>query len=603
MARGDGYKIIKRKRGGRELGNYQIRVYVPAQWQHAVGQPEVLRSLGTGDRRVAAQLAPQVVAGLYADWQRMAGDAPSATPGAPTAVAVRVGYDDMLAAMEERRRAWPTSDDEYAARLSEREADLKRLTRRLQDGDLAQWEQVADRAIVSRGLPIAKGGEDYSTFVQTIAEASIDAVGVFMRRAGGELDAAPRTAIVQAIKTKEAAQAKPGETLLELFELWAAEMLAKREKRADTVNQDRKVIERFAAFVGADRDVRSITPLEIAEYRDTLRDLPPKWMSKRELRDLDMRKAAKRAREMGMSRNAFTNINKHLSTISPLYRWLAKQPKWAGLANPCNGLFYDKVGGKNPRPPFKTATLNQILGSPLFTGFQANGEEHVPGALRADDWRYWVPLVCLFTGARIGEIAQLRLGDISQERGVWFFHIRHDEEEGLTTKSGETRVAAVHPLLERIGLLAFHRRRVEAAGGGLDAPLFPELEPNSRGQIGDTPSRWWRKYLRKIGVKDGRDGQGSHSFRHTLADRLRGEAELMDNQTAVCLGHSIKTTTSAYGTLSQGTVKMLKGWMHAVRFDGVNFEHLIAAEETRKAATDQSGATQVPIAEGGTAHH
>jgi len=46
---------------------------------------------------------------------------------------------------------------------------------------------------------------------------------------------------------------------------------------------------------------------------------------------MDMRAAALKARELDLSRMAFTNINKHLSTVSPLFKHLAKQPKWAGL--------------------------------------------------------------------------------------------------------------------------------------------------------------------------------------------------------------------------------------------------------------------------------
>src|SRR5688572_28084650 len=117
MARGEGFSIIKRRRGGRELSNYQVRVQVPAEWQQVVGRKEILRSLGTGDRRAAVQLAPQIVAGLYVEWQRIAGGASSAVMGDPKALAVRIAFDGMLTAMEERRRAWPTNDAEYAARL------------------------------------------------------------------------------------------------------------------------------------------------------------------------------------------------------------------------------------------------------------------------------------------------------------------------------------------------------------------------------------------------------------------------------------------------------------------------------------------------------
>ena len=195
-------------------------------------------------------------------------------------------------------------------------------------------------------------------------------------------------------------------------------------KRADTINQDRKAIEQFSKFVGKDRSIRSITALEIAAYRNVLRNLPPKWQNNKQLADLPIRNAALKARELGLPPTAFTTVNKHLSTISPLYK-----PAWAGLGNPCLGLFHDKVKDKNRRRSFSTDHLNAILKSPLFV-------EHLPGNTHADDWRRWIPLICMFSGARIREITQLRIGDVRQERGTWFVHIRHDDAAGLVTKGG-----------------------------------------------------------------------------------------------------------------------------------------------------------------------
>jgi integrase len=83
----------------------------------------------------------------------------------------------------------------------------------------------------------------------------------------------------------------------------------------------------------------------------------------------------------------------------------------------------------------------------------------------------------------------------------------------------------------------------------------------------------WR-YLRAIGVKDKADGYGAHSLRHTLADRLRSEAELLDNEIAVCLGHDQKSTTGGYGRLSQGTVTKLHQWYEGGTWEGVGLSPL-----------------------------
>ena len=75
----------------------------------------------------------------------------------------------------------------------------------------------------------------------------------------------------------------------------------------------------------------------------------------------------------------FAPITISQSDYQSVQNWLGEQPAWAGLINPCNGLFHKGVKGKNRRPSFSTDTLNVILGSPLFTGFLDEANEHKPG--------------------------------------------------------------------------------------------------------------------------------------------------------------------------------------------------------------------------------
>lgn len=552
-------------------GTWYVRRAVPAALRK-VGEPKLLmKSTGTSDRQEAKRRAHPILA----DWEaRFRAGSTAALPRTPSndeleSVAVMVGYD-MAREHEAGRRLdaaraggdrWQRYQRRTAINLSS-------------SGDGAAVRGLADAAIEDLGLDLATDSEGYAKLCEYLASARHAALHTSYRVAHGEGAAEPDGGIVERVRQRSSATAKAGETLLELFERWAAERLAKGEKRADTVNQDRKVIEQLSGFVGKDRAVVSITPQDVFDYREALRSLPPKWTAHKELKRLNMRDAAAKARELDLPQMAFTTVNKHLSTISPLYKWLAGQPTWVGLKNPCDGLFHDKVKGKNPRPPFTTPVLNKILQSPLFAGFLADGCEHKPGNQHANDWRKWAPLVAMFTGARIGEIAQLRIGDVRQEHGVWMIHIAHDDSAGQSTKSGHSRPAAVHSKLEAIGFLAFVEHQRKRAGGDGLAQLFPELKPNNRGQIGAEPSRWWRDYLSVIGVKQGRDGIGAHSFRHELADRLRDEAQLLDNEVAVCLGHSVKSTTGGYGQLRQGTVTMLKDWIEAVRWEGVEFGRL-----------------------------
>ncbi len=546
---------------------------VPKSVRHQVGKSIIQFSLGTADPREAGALAQEKRNQLMREWGLLGTSSTRAPATQLSKVAVEIGFDSYLGALDDARRAWPKSFAEYEARLEQVETTRRRYVREILDGEYGRWEAVADNATSKRYLALTKGSSEYADFVAMLAEATVDALDVFERRAGGELGAQPTSTAVN--RSRDVA--KPNEDLMSLFERWGAERLAKGEKRIDTVNQDRKVVEQFTQFVGADRAVPSISPQDIFDYREALRDLPPKWTANKRLKGLPMAAAAAKARELDLPRLKYTTINKHLSTISPLFKWLASQPQWVGVKNPCDGLFHDKVKGKNRRPSFTTPVLNRILQSPLFSGFLCDGEEHLAGNCHADDWRKWIPLVCMFTGARIGEIAQLRIGDVRQEHGVWFIHIAHGGEQ--STKSGKSRSSAVHSKLQGLGFLSFVERQRKRAGGSATAQLFPELKPNSRGQISGEASRWWRDYLTAIGVKQGPDGIGAHSFRHELSDRLREEAQLLDNEIGVVLGHSVSSTTSGYGRLPQGTVSMLSGWMEAVQWTGVQFDRIAAPSE------------------------
>ena len=237
-----------------------------------------------------------------------------------------------------------------------------------------------------------------------------------------------------------------------------------------------------------------------------------------------------------------------MCSASPFFDWLKSDRGGRRVTvNPFADLHIDtsKLKKANARPPFTAAQITRIINSPLFTGFLADGKEHLPGNQHSDDWRKWIPLICLFSGARIGEIAQLHVDDIVKIEGTWCAELRHDEAAGLRTKSDKTRIVALHSTLIRIGVLDFVQRQKQRAEHDGNRQLFFELECGDREQFGDMPSKWWRRYLGKIGVKprEGKDGFGSHSFRHTIADQLRAAGHLDQVFGPLIMGHSTSSVT------------------------------------------------------------
>ena len=75
----------------------------------------------------------------------------------------------------------------------------------------------------------------------------------------------------------------------------------------------------------------------------------------------------------------------------------------------------------------------------------------------------WVPLLCAMTGARVGEMMQLRREDVFIDGGVW--SIKVTEDAGNLKNASSERVVPVHPSLIERGFLVF-------ASGQPKGPMF-----------------------------------------------------------------------------------------------------------------------------------
>jgi integrase len=156
----------------------------------------------------------------------------------------------------------------------------------------------------------------------------------------------------------------------------------------------------------------------------------------------------------------------------------------------------------------------------------------------------WVPWLCAYSGARAGEITQLRGADV-QRRGE-FYVMRLTPDAG-TIKTREARTVPLHEHLIEQGFIEF----VEARGKG---PLFYETGPDEhstnnpmrpkRPRAGRTRARL-AKWIRTLGIDDP-EVQPNHAWRHAfkqIAERSGISSRIHD----VITGHAAKTTAEEYG--------------------------------------------------------
>lgn len=210
------------------------------------------------------------------------------------------------------------------------------------------------------------------------------------------------------------------------------------------------------------------------------------------------------------------NINKVLSRASTLLHW----GKLNGFLpeNYAEGLALAKEKRSDEyRQPY-TAEEVRLVREAVLAG--THGTDKHP-------WQKWIPLLLMYQGMRINEVAQLALADFDEVDGIPVVHIREGAGQRLKTLAAK-RTIPIHPELIRLGLLD-HIGELRKRSGTVRA--WPQL-PGGRDGYGQAASRFYARFRAKLGLS-----KDAHSFRHTVIHKLR-ETGAPEDLIADMVGHS-----------------------------------------------------------------
>ena len=209
-----------------------------------------------------------------------------------------------------------------------------------------------------------------------------------------------------------------------------------------------------------------------------------------------------------------TTINKHLGNLSSFMIWCVNNGYCN--TNPFTGMkIKQKKSVRDERDRFTELELKEM--------FSKQNYLHYTKVEKDSYYRYWVPLIGVFTGMRSGEICSLYLDNIREISGNqrskrWCFDILEEPnrpDKKLKNQSSR-RIVPIHDTLLELGFIDFitllkkdtERKRV-----------FEELI-YSEGTYGRSISRFFNnRYLPLLGIKT--DKNGFHSFRHSVIDHLK----------------------------------------------------------------------------------
>jgi integrase len=590
----------------RRGGAYSARLRVPADLVERIGRKELTKGLGTSDPHEAKRKVRAVVDEWlrhfdYLRRQRLVTNEDIATaPGAhydaallrddqaraltpteadleaqrerATLEAERIGLDvtDALAVLDVALEAMVVADRRMGAgsiaaksRLIQRDA----LRDHLSKGETAMVEHETDAYLVRNNLVALHGSKERNALSRNIMRAEVEALERAIERDHGNYAGEPRDSIVKDTNTPRIAPAPQGETILDIFAIYRAEN--PRNVTEDTLNQARRDLGWFVDLVGDHMPVTAFNKKNVRDFKALLIKFPVRGSEINVFEGLSFPQIVQANEKHGKQVLKNRTVNRYLASVSAFCKWLVSNGYLD--TNPVEGMSLAK-GVENGAVPYTIDQLNTLFRSPLFTGCKTLkfwSDMAKPGPVLIRDYRFWLPLIMLYSGARPAEIAQLNLTDVRHEHGHWIMHITTDGHDGKRVKTKSSmRVVPIHQELIRLGLIKYHDE-MHAAG---ETRLFPTAERNPRGQMVGDFSREFSKYLTRIGMKDGR-GLSLYSFRHGVADAFR-RGGYLDEQFGFMLGHGKASMTGRYGNLPQGMIEQRVELINAISYPGLQLDHL-----------------------------
>ncbi|SEM22342.1 Phage integrase, N-terminal SAM-like domain [Roseovarius azorensis] len=476
-----------------DSGIYYIRVRVPADLTASVGRAEVSKSLRTREPAEAKERFAIEYAAFQCRWAALRAKPEPLTLKQIVSLSGRV-YQRLMETLDEE--PGETSIWEHVAQLNKQAAS--------DDSALELWYgQTVDEVLFEEGIAIDQTSR--KRLITETQRAWEQATEQLHKRSQGDFSPDPNAnRFPEWASEKKPPKSASGSTLSDLFDRWKKDHLA-NGKTENTVKDFAQKLEALKNYLGHE-DVERISPREISEWTDYLRH------------------------ERGL--NPKTVSAKYLAAVKTVFR--LAHSKFLIESDPTNSVSVKiptKV--KSRSSGFTEAEAKCVL-SAANKVFEhpSNMAHHNKLACR------WVPWICAYTGARAGEITQLRKEDLTVVNGIPQLTIT---PEAGSVKAGMYRAVPVHPHLQEIGLLDFIASAKSGYlfhSGGSTTAEAKKRSGNARDKI----AVWVRE---SVGITDERI-QPNHAWRHRFKTVGRN-ADIAPEYLGAIQGHAGRTAGENYG--------------------------------------------------------
>lgn len=557
-----------------EVWHYFRRV--PVHLVPLLGKKFVKQSLGVKDLKAAKRLRNALNIKVDADFAaaERALNAPDIEfPTETVTLSALTEYlRNHIAGLDDRDAARLTSDPpenegERAEMKMDTEVGLQILKNR-DDPRGIQWiDATSDKFLASSGA-ILNDREIVTQFAEIVRRGLIELQHRKLDRLNDAYDKGYYDPLFDPSRS-------PTVTFKELADLFCKERLEhykinnRSEKWKDKVLA---MLEFLREVIGDDTPVRSIDDDTVQHLRGILSCLPAN--RKKHYPKLSISDAIDRGEKEGKRILAPVTQGRYLDCLRDVLD-VGVRKKFL-LTNPSSKAKPIKKEVISPDQKRLPWTNDQIIG--FFTGSfyrSCAPEAQEPYTKPDKEWRFWLPLIMLFTGARPNEITQLLIDDVKKTTaGNWYLDVIDSEnaEEGKTTKNGYSRRRIpLHPEIIMLGFLKFVETRRKSVKKG-NKRLFYEISPDKYGNTATYPTKRLREDFIPEEITLG-ERQVLYSLRHNVRDALRrvqAPPETLQAVTGWSAGG--KTVSDSYG--DPGDPDLHSKWVEKIAYPGLDLSFL-----------------------------
>jgi len=438
---------------------FKVRKRIPLECRDAFGVTGEFKtvSLDTTDKREAQKRAVPILADIDARIAEIRG----VTTPAPT--------DQRLnpARVEQLIREWRLSeikrarDDIYNGNTDNRDpSETSHLRYALQHhttiGKIADFDaRMADVLSVTALHPVVARQDEREQFrsawhdVETFTARF--ATDIHCWDEGEDSSAAIPVTTPTTPSPVSTARPEGGLTALEIYDKWAPVASIRLEK------SHRGYVQRLDEFLGS-KPISQIEPHDMARFKAALLRFPLTKSPDIQRRTFGEIVAWGETEGLAKPRLDPATAWKWINTCKNMFGYAAKN-RWIEI-NPADDTMKKPPRKRNARLPFAPEDIAEIFGKPAFTGFSGRADEGYrkqPGDKLVKDAKFWMPIIALYTGARMEEIGSTLVREIRQVDGVWVFDLldRGDEdsdEHDRSIKNDQSRrIVPLHQKLIDLG--------------------------------------------------------------------------------------------------------------------------------------------------------